>query len=286
MDKRKKSIFIIGSVVISIVSLILLYFVLIVTGVIQFRENSLTVTPHNISKKFEQGQVMAYKPYADDGTPNFTITGKIEEGHDYEVVGYSGTNDELGSKSSSIVIRIFDKNNPTIDVTKNYKITYETGLLTFYASEIIFDSHDAEKYYDGTPLKGSPSMIVHKGTPEPGHTIRYECNAEITYPGEVDNKFSVSIVNENGHDVTDYYKITYDKIGKLIVKKSELRVESFGAIKPYDGTPLTNDTEPTVTGVISDKHQIFENRAVGTITDVGIRSNTIKFKITSHCLSL
>ncbi len=280
MDKRKKSIFIIGSVVISIVSLILLYFVLIVTGVIQFRENSLTVTPHNISKKFEQGQVMAYKPYADDGTPNFTITGKIEEGHDYEVVGYSGTNDELGSKSSSIVIRIFDKNNPTIDVTKNYKITYETGLLTFYASEIIFDSHDAEKYYDGTPLKGSPSMIVHKGTPEPGHTIRYECNAEITYPGEVDNKFSVSIVNENGHDVTDYYKITYDKIGKLIVKKSELKVESFGAIKPYDGTPLTNDTEPTVTGVISDKHQIFENRAVGTITDVGIRSNTIKFKIT------
>ena len=99
-------------------------------------------------------------------------------------------------------------------------------------------------YYTGLPYAVSPeNVIITQGSLKAGHTL-----ADITVAGEqteagtgVSTITSVTILDENGKDVTSEYKIVL-RDGVIEVRKPTLIVTAASAKKVYDGTPLENAT--------------------------------------------
>ncbi len=68
--------------------------------------------------------------------------------------------------------------------------------------------------YDGTPLYNHG--YHYEGQLQEGHTLEMDIQGVITGVGEIKNKFTAIIRNENGEDVSDQYRIR-NNFGTLIV---------------------------------------------------------------------
>ena len=100
------------------------------------------------------------------------------------------------------------------DVTGQYIIHVETGLLAFDKRVITISSDSADKDYDGTPLTKNSFTIRGDGLAN-GDRLVAECIGSRTEPGISDNVFTdYAIVSDTYGDVTSCYEVTI-KLGKL-----------------------------------------------------------------------
>jgi hypothetical protein len=95
------------------------------------------------------------------------------------------------------------------DVTSNYEISYEFGLLEVkpYATIAVF-SDSAFKYYDGKPLTDPGYEIkIVDGEIKAGHSLDVNVFGSITEIGSVENNLTAKVVDARGRDVSQYYVI-------------------------------------------------------------------------------
>ena len=145
----------------------------------------------------------------------------------------------------------------------------------------------AEKVYDGTALSlaKASSVSFSAGSNEllPGHRIVSASSViEVTDAGTASAAIdagSVRILDANGADVTSNYQVIGGS-ATLTVTRRPLTIRTSSAVKVYDGTPLTDHTAPTVTGLLSG-HRL-PITFTGKQEKAGSSANTIKtdFKIT------
>ena len=197
-----------------------------------------------------------------DGKPlqavEWTIIDDVLKGHSFET-SIAGERTEVGEGKSNITARIIDKEGN--DVTENYELVCIEGRLTVKPNTLTFQSANAEKTYDGTPLvatseNGEPLYEITTGALLEGHKEIVVMTGSRTLAGKGSNTFGVQIIEEKtGKDVTNNYTIV-SVYGELTVFPREISVTSNSANKIYDGTPLTSEGAEVTSGELVGNHQL------------------------------
>ena len=167
-----------------------------------------------------------------------------------------------------------------VDVTSGYEITAKYGSAVITPRELKVTTPSAEKKYDGTPLVDNNYDVEWKHSIADGHSIIVEVTGSITEVGSIENSVSVKLINQYGEDATENYKITYELGTLTVMPGATITVVTDGAIKEYDGYPLTSpDYEIFVTdGELADGHEVVVV-ILGSQTEVGESKNVAVVKV-------
>ncbi len=198
-------------------------------GTLTIEKRSVTLKPKDV-----------YKPY--DALPlesdEYEVRGgSLASGHRAEIVT-SGSITVVGSFTNIITdFEIYDFENNV--VTDNYQVTTQSGVLTVTQRNISLKPKAVQKVYDGKPLYANEYEITTSVKLVEGHYL-----SAIAYSGSQTNAgTSVSIItswkifDENGLDVSSYYRVTLLN-GSITVLGRDLVVKTSSASKIYDGTEL------------------------------------------------
>ena len=147
-----------------------------------------------------------------------------------------------------------------------------TGAIEVEQKTLVISSASAEAVYSGEALTAGGWEIT-SGELREGHTAKVIVSGQQTSVGSSVNTLSATIVDENGADVTEYYKIEYQP-GTLKVFHRSIQVLANTASKTYDGTPLTCQQYTIASGELPAGHSIVPTFA-GSITDVGTVANNV-----------
>ncbi|MBQ8448835.1 MAG: transglutaminase domain-containing protein [Clostridia bacterium] len=211
-----------------------------------------------------------------DGTPLYAeakITGfekYAAEGYTYTNLTVSGSRTEVGVSTSKIeTITIYDKDKN--DVTSEFELG--TGKIHVYYWEIDVISNSAEFVYgDIAAQNNSQAITVTGDVIQANHKYSVKYNAKYTAGSNV-NSFTISITDEDGKDISEYYKINI-VYGKLNIKHREITVRSASDNKVYDGTPLIN-TGYDIEGTLADGDTVYICTVEGELINVGRAENII-----------
>ncbi|MGI6215354.1 MAG: InlB B-repeat-containing protein, partial [Christensenellales bacterium] len=179
-----------------------------------------TVTYGDETYVGDEGQTEFSLP--DGSTLTITPTGKGENG----VKNVADTADTNEKNNTYNVEPISDK-----------EINKEFGTLKINRRDVTLTAGSAEKPYDGTPLTNDTVIVSGDGFVK-GEGATYEVTGSQLNAGSSDNEFTYKW-NE-GTDSGNYN--IYTQKGTLKVTKRKVTLIAGSAEKPYDGTPLTNDT--------------------------------------------
>ena len=272
MVKKSRKIYFLGSVIIALASLFLVYFLLIVTGVVQVKNEIITITSGSVEATYSGMPVKCEEVEV--------TAGELRKGHTIKAI-YTGEVVNVGSAANTYTFTILDSEG--VDVTNKYTITKLEGTITVNKRPISLRASDASKEYDGTPLvSNSKEYSWVNGSLIAGHTIEVSSYGERTEAGIGENKLDVQIYDEFGNVMTQNYDIQVVS-GALTVNPIPIVVSSGGDSKRYDGLPLTQKHWQLEQGELLDAdndgtpdHRI-DAATNGSITDPGSVQNTFKY---------
>ena len=239
MTRKAKIIYIIGSVIIGVVSLLAVLLSLVASGAIDARQTKL------VYASFSNEFVYDGQAHGEEGWE--LISGELREGHS-SVVTVSGMQTEVGESSNYFSVVIVDERGA--DVSGHYEIEYQPGTLRVTPREISVTAGSAARAYDGTPLT-CESFSVTGGQLAQGHSISASFGASVTQVGKVQNKMSVAVFDAAKKDVTANYAVTVTD-GLLEVTPRKLVLQSASDSKVYDGTPFTLEKYEVSEGSLAD----------------------------------
>ena len=156
------------------------------------------------------------------------------------------------------------------DVTENYKITYEYGVLTVTPRPITITTGSATKVYDNKPLFNHTYEITSEMSPTMVYgqheVVEFVFDGGIINVSKVYNDVMIKIIDDlTDEDLTYNYDITH-VCGVLEVTPRIVTYSTENAEKVYDGTLLTSAYSYDTTAVLSE-HQVelsFTQILVGT----------------------
>ncbi|MDE6401638.1 MAG: hypothetical protein K2L54_03395, partial [Clostridiales bacterium] len=198
---------------------------------------------------------------------------------------------EVGRSASTITaFRLFD---PTgTDVTENYDVIYEAGMIWVTKKPIHVILPYISRAYDGAPLRfeellpryygydwnelpqGVSDVVIDLGEYEGITDVGKVTAGELARLCE--DMGWCHVYAADGSDVTESYTVVFDS-GGLEVTPRIITVITCSADKVYDGTPLTcHEILLPIGGAgLVDGHEI-EVTFTGTITDIGTADNTLQ----------
>lgn len=234
------SVFILNETGINVTSMYIIGFQI---GFLTVYHRPLTISTESIEKIY-------------DGTPITSDVWRLDsglllDGHRFQnVMNASITNP--GSILNTIGITILDSQNQP--VTDRYEINLNLGLLTVESRPLTIQTETISKIFDGQPLLSDVWDIV-AGQLIGQHRIETIMLSSITYPGTVLNRVTPTIYNESNVDVTSFYEIEL-QLGSLTVQTRRITVETEGATKVYDGTPLNHTVWNIISGDVPADHRV------------------------------
>ena len=193
MQKTKSPLYIIGCLVIGITVLLLVYGLLIFTGVIDVRETRLVIQTGTAEKDYD-GAPLSCNTWE-------LVEGNLGIGHEL-IVNVSGTVTNVGSVPNVASVNVLDAGGN--DVTDEYTIDLRQGQLSVHGIKLVLRSPTAEKQYDGQPLS-APEWEFVSGSFLPGHALSaVTVSGTITEVGSVPNTISATVLDEMGGDGNPY----------------------------------------------------------------------------------
>ena len=236
--------------------------------VISYESGTLEVTPRQLVITAGSAEkVYDGSPLTNDG---YTFRPELVTGDRIDSVTVTGSQTTPGSSENvASDAHIVDADGE--DMTANYTISYEPGLLTVTMNEsLIIRANSAAKVYDGTALtqEGYTAAGLAAGDRIEIVTI----TGSQTNVGVSENVPSAAkIVDAQGNDVTSGYDITYIS-GTLEVTPKTLLIRADSDAKVYDGTSLHRDSytsEPLAAGDRFESVTVTGSRiSVGTSENV------------------
>lgn len=258
MIKRKRKVIMLGTICISIAVMICVYFILMFTGVINSNVDTLEITTSSESIEYNGEELSCH---------DYEITkGSLHKGHTIDIK-FLRSITNVGQITNEVSVSVLDSNN--YDVTDEYDLKINTGLLTVLKREITISTSSKSKAYDGTVLKSSDWYIT-KGNVLNNHTVSVNVYGSILDVGQTPNICRASVYNEKGIDVTTNYGITFD-YGTLTIERKTIKFSSQDITKTFDGKLYTPDTTKDFTfegKLLNSNHRIIYE-ASPTIVNVG-----------------
>ena len=221
------------------------------------------------------------------GSARKVYDGKVLTNNSYQIISgdldpdhtifptFTGEQTSAGESRNFMSVKMIDEKGR--DVTDEYAVTYDFGLLQVDPRPIRIDSASTTKTYDGQPLKNSSyTLTTGSNSLVSGDNLEVRVVASITDVGKIPNTVSsVKVVDKNKVDVTRNYQITIYE-GALEIEPRPLYIASASAEKAYDGKPLTDKNYTIISGEDSlVKGHTLQVSITGSITDPGIALNTI-----------
>ena len=247
------------------------------------QQEELTIKPVNKTKKFDGTPLTADEVQGADEKSAMLLNELLTEGYFYKAE-FAGSITEPGTTESTI--ENFVLYDPQGAEVKNVTFTFEPGTLTV-VSNILITIHPyvLQKYYDGTQLayKADDYWVsgLQSGWRIEGFSMEgiglTDVGAITADSDEIlERLVGVRVYDESGILRTEGvdYTLVIDGSTLLTVDRRAITVSSYSDTKQYDGTPLTNDKCWISSGSLAKGH-IFEATVTGSITDVGIKQNTI-----------
>ena len=274
MVKKSRSIYIIGSIIIGLASLFLVYFLLMMTGVIMVKNENLIITSGSVEATYNGEEIKCETIKI--------IDGELAKGHSIEAV-FTGSLVNVGVTTNTYYYKIVDSEG--VEVTDNYVVKKLEGTITVNKRTINIRATDATKPYDGTPLTSvSAGYQLVSGELVQGHTLEVSPYGEITNVGMTNNELHYTITDSEGNIVTGNYDVVVTP-GVLAVTQISIVITSLDASKAYDGTPLEKDECKITMGELVDytgdgipDHKLV-TKTTGTITNPGVEKNTFEYEI-------
>lgn len=232
----------------------------------------LEIRPVDIDKGYDGTPLYAKNELAVDFGSLLELL--LNKGYTYEVT-VSGSRTEMGSSFSNIEsFKIFNQNGN--DVTDQFLVICEPGIITITKPQIVIYPYSNQKYYDGKPLEYAPDEYFIMDIPD-GLRVEFELSGSITDAGVLDGAelrdLPIKVYDSNNNDVTDDYYIKFDG-DFLRIDKRSITIKTQSASKSYDGTPLTCDEIYVVSGSLVEGHTIFAE-VTGSIIVEGEAKNTV-----------
>lgn len=244
MIKGSKAIYILGSAIIGILTVLVVYFSLIGTGAVNIVEKKIVVSSSSSTKEY-------------DGTPllssAYSITeGELNGGHTLTVVT-TGSQTDVGSSDNFFTATIQDENG--FDCTKDYDIECRFGTLTVSKRAIVISVGNVEKTYNGKEQSITESDIESL-TCSAKFALTGESltdngfNAEIsidtpavgTNAGTYENNFSWSLKNADGIEFNDDNSVITVSGGNLVINKKVIEIQAKNETVDYETEPYRLET--------------------------------------------
>ena len=238
MAQKNRALMIIGSIVLGLISVLLVYVILISTGAIVGREYTI---------RFEA--ISREKEY--DGTPLLLNDYRIVEGEEYltqnghyAMVSFSGNQTDVGESTGYLDVAIFDDHNA--EVTSRYNIVTTDATLKVTPRTIVVKTYGAEKAYDGTSIDVSSVSMPYEiisGEAVVGQYLQYHASGIQTEIGSSPVMVDIEAFDSNNNPINpDNYKVVYEgEQGQITVRPRYLYVNvtvaNQNAIHYYNGSP-------------------------------------------------
>lgn len=260
MTKRSKSVYIFGSMLIGIVTVLAVLLTLVGTGVIDTSSRDLVFTSASAEAAYDGTELTA---------SGWKLTsGELKSGHTAKVT-VTGKQLNVGVSDNHISVAIVDAQGA--DVSEGYNIKCIAGKLAVTARYYEIKSASDEKVYDGLPLTAQNYSVVSGDLPQ-GHDISVAYTGTITNAGTAQNTITARIRNSKNVDVTGNFNLVCTA-GQLQVKQLAITFKSSDAEKEYDGSPLTNNAAAVATGELCRGH-VVDYEFTGSTINAGTANNT------------
>ena len=276
MGNKNKSIMVLGSTIIAVISIILIYVLLISTGVIVGREYTLKIEAVDIVKVYDGKPLNQSTAEA-----NYwhVIQGQdlLDKNGHYLEMGYESVEggDLVNAGSTEFILVPMVKEIGTgADVTSKYNIETTKGHLVIQPRDIIVRTYSYSKTYDGEGvevfgvinknsnryysdvLKRELVRVINQSEVAlPGHQIEYEVSCSISEIGSAN--IEVSILNvtvdssseslegtgdDNKKIPSQNYRVVYenDVRGKIEILPIYLNVKTSNQSVVYNGNNVTS----------------------------------------------
>ena len=206
-----------------------------------------------------------------DGTPltgeDYSITyGELGAGHSIRMLSIAEITavGEVENTPEMIVVNELGEN-----VSQFYDIQTTYGTLRIVPRKIGLSTASGRKEYDGTPFTVNEVINTTGGLLE-GDRIVVTGGFSATECGVYESRVEYFISNAQGFDVTDMYDIVFN-YGKVEIAENIIRISTGSASRPYDGTPLVNETWDMSGSLVSGDH--VEVHFTQSLTNVGVAEN-------------
>ena len=192
-------------------------------------------------------------------------------GYTYEAK-VSGSRTKLGVTETEITeLRIF--NSAGKDVTDKFDIELEKGILQIYTDDIVLESLSETVTYGS--FSATPTIFMDDSGLNEMLTVIVTRDTTVGV-GRNLNKFEVKLLDANGEDVTEHYRITR-QYGELTVTPLQITLKAGDATKVYDGEALTCGDIELTEGALVKGHTLQSIEIVGSQKLVGRSENVITY---------
>ena len=226
---KTKWIYIIGSIIIGLVTVIGVFFALMATGVISTERYKLVLVSASAQKEYD-GTALVCEEWE-------LAEGALKDGHVLQV-NMLGKAIDAGDYANNFTVTITDAVGA--DVTDDYEIESNFGTLHIAKKVVHVRTSSAEKTYDDQPLSSEGWELLPNSNVLKGHTLSVTTTSVANKIGVIYNE-AIATVTAGEKDVTFNYDIQYE-YGTLTIFGHPLIVSSDSASKTYDGTPLTRES--------------------------------------------
>ena len=266
---KTKLIYIIGSLVIGIVGTLGVYFGLFAGGVIEVERTKIVFASGSKEKVYD-GTALVCEEWS-------IADGKLKDGHAAKVV-ISGSLTDAGSDSNYLSATIVDAGGA--DVTKEYVIEYQPGVLSVAKKSLDLTVASASKVYDGTALAADAYTVTGGGVVA-SHTIQTTYYGSQTDAGSSACTLAATVRDGYGKDVSYNYDISAHA-GTLTVEQRAITVRSANGLKEYDGLPLVADTDCEIVEGTLAEGQTLSATDFAAPVNVGTEENTFVANVTAN----
>ncbi len=198
MLKKSKWVNILSALLLGTIAGAVILLFIVMTSNISFSAKNELVLITDSNEKVYDGM-----PLTDSG---WNLRGELATGHSAEVV-FRGTRTNIGETENAATLTITDAMG--MDVTSEYEIRYEFGILKVTPRLLIITSDSAFKIFDETPLT-APGYEISDSCDGLviGHREVVDVTGCIVEIGKTNNTISsVTVLDSEGVDVTENYRL-------------------------------------------------------------------------------
>ena len=236
-----------------------------VTGSLSVEQRPITIKSYDAEKVYDDTPLVNEKVEITEGS--------LALGEVIDTLTFQDAID-VGEYENTIIWHIYRDN---VDVTFNYDVTTEFGLLVISERYIKIKPVDKSKVYDGMALESSEFELLDETTLAVGHELFVETDGSITNVGECDNSITDYLIFKGDKNVTSNYVV--DTVtGTLTVEIRKITIKTFDAEKVYDDTPLVNERVDIILGSLAYGEYI-DTLTFQDAIDAGEYLNTVNYNI-------
>ena len=247
MSKLRKSILIIGILIIVIAASLATALALLATGTIKTDPIELIYSVKDAEKIYDGSPLKA--------TEYRLTSGVLGEGHTAQVE-ILGEQTAVGTSKSDLSVKIYDKDG--YNVSNNYSIKVNSGDLTVTKKSIKIDLPSQKAIYNGSTVALTNYRVTEdsKGDLVAGHKIYGSTDAGLLNVGDtVPEGLTPLVFDVAGNNVTENYEIEFT-VGEIEVVPRYISLRPVSVSKVYDGEKLVADGIEFVEGSVVEGQRI------------------------------